>query len=116
VFDEAGGRGPRILIRRVWIGEPPEAEIAAQMQHYRSYAPERAMRNWGEGDSLVQGRTGAEAAEMLAATLDAAGCDTVNVRIHVKGLEPGQVRDQIERLATEFLPHLRRVWPGAARA
>jgi hypothetical protein len=104
------------LIRRVWIGEPPRDEMAAQMQHYRSYAPDRAVKNWGDGDSLVRGRTGAEAAEALARTLEASGCDTVNVRVHVKGLTTAQVREQIELHAAEFLPHLRRVWPAAAPA
>lgn len=61
----SGGTGPAVLIRRVWIGEPPRAAIEAQMAHYRSYAPDRAVRNWGDGDGTVVGATGAEAAEAL---------------------------------------------------
>jgi alkanesulfonate monooxygenase SsuD/methylene tetrahydromethanopterin reductase-like flavin-dependent oxidoreductase (luciferase family) len=116
VYDEAGGTGPKILIRRVWIGEPPKDEIASQMETCRSYAPERAMKNWGDGNSLIQGATGAEVAEKLAATIVESGCDTVNVRVHVKGLQPQQVRDQLERHASDFVPELRKVWPGASTA
>lgn len=106
VYDEAGGTGAKIAIRRVWIGEPPNDEMAAQMEHYRSYAPESAMKNW-DGDQLIAGETGAEVAERLGDFLDAAGCDTVNVRIHVKGLTPAQVDEQLDRHVDGFVPALR---------
>jgi alkanesulfonate monooxygenase SsuD/methylene tetrahydromethanopterin reductase-like flavin-dependent oxidoreductase (luciferase family) len=112
IYDEAGGAGPKILIRRVWIGEPPQAEIDAQMAHYRSYAPESAMKNWGEGTNLVHGPTAEDAAEALAAVLREGNCDTVNVRVHVKGLTPAQVEGQLELHAAGFLAHLRRIWPA----
>jgi alkanesulfonate monooxygenase SsuD/methylene tetrahydromethanopterin reductase-like flavin-dependent oxidoreductase (luciferase family) len=112
IYDEAGGTGPKILIRRVWIGEPPQAEIEAQMAHYRTYAPESAMKNWGEGTNLVHGPTGAEAADVLAEQLRAGGCDTVNVRVHVKGLTPAQIEEQIAHHGETFLPRLREVWPA----
>ena len=111
LFDEAGGTGAKILIRRVWIGEPPQAEMEAQMAHYHRYANSGAVKNWAPGtSSLVHGRTGEEAAERLAETLAASNCDTVNVRVHVNGLPADAVRDQIEHHATSFLPHLRAIW------
>jgi alkanesulfonate monooxygenase SsuD/methylene tetrahydromethanopterin reductase-like flavin-dependent oxidoreductase (luciferase family) len=116
LFDEAGGTGPKILIRRVWIGDPPRAEIDAQMQHYRSYAPESAMKNWGDGNSLVHGGDAVEAAENLAAVLTDANCDTLNVRVHVKGLTPEQVAGQLDQHGSGFLPHLRSIWAPAAPA
>lgn len=106
-YDEAGGQAAKVLIRRVWIGDPPEAEMAAQMEHYRSYAPEQAVRNWGEGTSLVAGRTPEEAAEVLASEVRAQGANAVNVRVHVKGLSDDQVRAQIELHASGFLDELR---------
>ena len=115
VYDEAGGTGPKILIRRGWIGDPPEERFAAQMEAYRSYARDSAMKNWGGGDSLVRAGSGAELAETLVAALDAAGCDTLNVRVHVKGLPTALVREQLALHATDFLPHLRKLWPSAAR-
>jgi alkanesulfonate monooxygenase SsuD/methylene tetrahydromethanopterin reductase-like flavin-dependent oxidoreductase (luciferase family) len=105
-FVEAGGTGPRIAIRRVWIGDPPDEEMAAQMAHYRSYAPESAKKNW-DGDQLIAAPTGREAAERLADFLDVAGCDTVNVRVHVRGLSPEQVAIQLNLHGEEFLPALR---------
>jgi alkanesulfonate monooxygenase SsuD/methylene tetrahydromethanopterin reductase-like flavin-dependent oxidoreductase (luciferase family) len=114
IYDEAGGTGAKILIRRVWIGNPPQAEIDAQMAHYRSYAPESAMKNWGEGTNLVHGPTAASAADALAEVLRTANCDTVNVRVHVKGLAPAQVEGQIEQHASGFLRRLREVWRPAS--
>lgn len=104
-YREAGGTGAAIAIRRVWIGDPPVDEMAAQMAHYRSYAPESAMKNW-EGDQLVTGPTPQAAAEALARFLDAAQCDTVNVRVHVKGLTPEQVDGQLD-LHPAFVAALR---------
>ncbi len=106
VYREAGGTGPRIAIRRVWIGDPPAERMAQQMEHYRSYAPQRAMKNW-EGDQLIAAAAGAEAADKLADFLASADCDTVNVRVHVSGLEPAMVDEQLRCHAEEFLPRLR---------
>ncbi|MDH4170971.1 MAG: LLM class flavin-dependent oxidoreductase [Acidimicrobiia bacterium] len=92
---EAGGRAARILIRRVWIGDAPTEEMAAQMAHYRSYAPERAVANWGEGEQLVIGGGAEEVAQRLGEIMAASRCDTVNIRVQVTGVAPEVVRDQI---------------------
>ena len=104
---------PTILIRRVWIGDPPTEQMSAQMDHYRSYAPAGALKNWAD-DSLVHGADGAEAAEALHAVLRDSDADTVNVRIHVKGLHPGQVDEQLDRHRDELLPRLRQLMGGAS--
>ena len=109
IYDEAGGTGPKILIRRVWVGDVPAEADAAQMAHFRKYGSEAAQRNWSD-DSLVHGSTGEETAERLADQLRASGCDTLNVRVHLKGLSVEQVDDQIDVHAASFLPHLRKVW------
>ncbi|HEV8296872.1 MAG TPA: LLM class flavin-dependent oxidoreductase [Acidimicrobiales bacterium] len=115
-YDEAGGTAPKILVRRVWIGDAPEAAIQAQIDHYKTYATENAMKSWGPDNSTIRARTGEELAELLAATIEESGCDAINVRVHVKDLRPDQVRQQLELHATEFLPHLRAAWSGAAVA
>ncbi len=112
-YDEAGGTAAKIVIRRVWIGEPPTGEMAAQMEHYRSYAPDRAIANWGSGDQLIAGGTAAETAERLGAVLAASNCDTVNIRVHVKGLTPAQVDEQIDRYV-DGLPLFREAVRAAA--
>jgi alkanesulfonate monooxygenase SsuD/methylene tetrahydromethanopterin reductase-like flavin-dependent oxidoreductase (luciferase family) len=104
---ETGCDEARIAIRRVWIGPPPEAQVAAQMKFYESYAPEQAQAHWGEGQELVHGETGAEVGERLAEVARRGGATALNLRVHVHGVEAAAVRDQIERLGGEALPVVR---------
>ena len=106
IYDEAGGTGPKIIIRRVWIGDPPREHMADQMDRYRRVARDETMQTWGSDDQLVHGPTPAEAAERLATVVTDAGCDTVNVRIHLAGLSPEQVRGQLTRHAAGFVSDL----------
>jgi len=106
-YMEAGGTGPRILIRRAWIGPPPADNMAAQMDRYRGYAPARAVATWGEDDSLIAGTDGAEVAERVHDAMVRAGCDVVNVRVFLAGLTPAQVHEQIRRHGEETVPRLR---------
>jgi len=108
-YADEGGVGPRILIRRVWVGAPPTANMAAQMDRYRGYAPARAVATWGEDDAIIAGADGGEVAEGLHAALVASGCDTLNVRVFLAGLSPRQVAEQITRHGAETLPRLRRL-------
>ena len=112
-YDEAGGKRAKVLIRRVWIGDPPVAEMNAQMAHYRSYAPSQAILNWGNDEQLVHGATGVIAAERLAIVLRESNCNAVNVRVHLKGLSPDQVRSQLQHHRDEFVPRLRELLANA---
>jgi alkanesulfonate monooxygenase SsuD/methylene tetrahydromethanopterin reductase-like flavin-dependent oxidoreductase (luciferase family) len=103
---DAGGRGPRIAIRRVWLGSAPRAEVEAQTDFYRSYAPATAQATWGR-DELVSAPTGRELAEKLAELRARADCDALNLRVHARDLAPERVRDQIAALGAELLPRLR---------
>ena len=107
-YTEAGGAATRLAIRRVWIGPPPETEVEAQMNFYRGYASKAAQVHWGQGDELVTGADGDEVAEKLLEIASVGGCDSFNLRVHVKGIVPAQVEEQIERLGAETLPALRR--------
>ncbi len=96
----------RILIRRVWVGPPPGEKVEAQADFYRAYASEKAQAQWGD-EQLIAGESGAEVAEQLAETLRQSGSDALNLRLHIHGNPPTQVREQIERVGTEVLPLLR---------
>lgn len=106
-YREAGGDGPVILIRRVWIGSPPTAKIRAQMEHYHSYASARAKGNWTQGDGTVVASNGEEAAEQLLKILDNSGCDTVNIRVHVAGLDSEEISEQIKAHEDSLVPALK---------
>jgi len=107
MYREAGGTEPCILIRRAWVGAPPADAVAGQMQFYRGYTSPGTQAHWGDRQELIGGPDGAAVAEGLAGVLEASGCDALNLRVHVHGIPPEAIRDQIERIGSEVLPQLR---------
>ena len=106
-YREAGGTGAAILIRRAWLGEPPRADLDAQVDVYKSYAGTSAMKNWGT-DELVSVTDAAAVADKLLASLEETGADALNIRVTVPGVGPEQVRDQIIGLGDDVLPLVRK--------
>lgn len=106
VYREAGGTGPAIIVRRVWAGPPPVRRQARQVEVYRGYAAPAASAHWVD-DALITDDDPLALAERVAAAVTAAGCDTVNIRLHVPGITPAEVRGQLAALAG-FAPELRR--------
>ena len=111
VYSEAGGRGPRIGIRRAWLGPPPREAADQQMDFYRSYTSSETQKSWGD-DELIWAPSPGELAERLADFARRAGCDALNLRVHLTGLEPARIRDQISTLG-ETLGPLRERWKDA---
>jgi alkanesulfonate monooxygenase SsuD/methylene tetrahydromethanopterin reductase-like flavin-dependent oxidoreductase (luciferase family) len=103
-YDEAGGTESKVLIRRVWLGDPESALVAQQRAVYDSYAPQASAFG---SDQTVNCDDPDEVAQALAAVWRAAGADTLNLRVHLPGLAPETIRDQINALAAEVLPRLR---------
>ncbi len=109
VFRAAGGAGPAVLIRRVWVGPVPEAEVTRQVDVYRGYAAPAAQAHW-DGNPLITGSTADEVAGQVAAAVTDAGADAVNLRVHAPGITPEAVGDQIGALA-DVVSALRRLSP-----
>jgi len=105
-YREAGGSGSCVAIRRVWLGEPPEAALAAQRALYEGYSPDAAQRHWAGTNTIVDADAGVLATRVRE-SLDAVGADAVNLRVHVHGIPAAAIRDQIERLGAEVVPRLR---------
>jgi alkanesulfonate monooxygenase SsuD/methylene tetrahydromethanopterin reductase-like flavin-dependent oxidoreductase (luciferase family) len=111
----AGGEGARIMLRRVWIGDPPQTAVATQMDRFRAAAPDRAKQHWAPDGGLVAGRDPLEVAQRLDDQIRSTGCTAINLRVFHAGVTPDAVRDQIERIGTEVLPRLRAAAPGWSR-
>ena len=109
---EAGGSEARIAIRRVWLGDAPRSNEREQMDFYRGYARKETQQHWGTGEELISAPDPPELAERLAAFCEASGCNGLNLRLHLTGLEPQQIRDQLEALGAEVLPVLKRELDG----
>lgn len=100
------GSRPRILIRRAWLGRPPGEASKSQLAFYKSYTDEKTQSSWG-GDELVADTSGEALAERLADAARRTGSHALNLRLHQMGVGHEEIREQIERLGREMLPHLR---------
>jgi alkanesulfonate monooxygenase SsuD/methylene tetrahydromethanopterin reductase-like flavin-dependent oxidoreductase (luciferase family) len=101
----AGGMQSCVLIRRVWVGDPPRADVERQVGVYRSYAPANAPARWGT-DEMATGSADA-IAKQLVEVAHQAGVDALNLRVHVPGVEVTAAREQIERIGTDVVPYVK---------
>lgn len=107
VHAEAGGTGPRVLVRRVWLGEPPTEAFDAQFDVYRGYTPSERQDHW-RGSGWLTGDDAEALATELASTVAASGSTCLNLRIHAPGVAAEAAHEQIRVLGRELLPRLRR--------
>lgn len=105
-YRDAGGVGPVIMIRRAWLGEPPQERVDQQLDVYRGYSSRAAQLHWG-GNELIGSLDADEVASGLAEVARRAGADALNIRIHVPEVPREAVREQIALLGDEVLPLLR---------
>ncbi len=105
-FETAGGTGPRVLIRRVWLGRVPSGLVEVQRAVYESYAA----GSFGP-DQTIASDDPDEMAGRLATTMREVRADALNLRIQLPGMTPQQVREQISRIGSTVVPSLREMWP-----
>ncbi len=106
-YDASEGTRPKVIIRRVWLGSPPEALIRRQRAVYDVYAGDNG--RFAE-DQTVVARDCDEMVEQLYAIWRSTGADAINLRVHLPGVAPNEARQQIEVLADQVLPALRARW------
>jgi alkanesulfonate monooxygenase SsuD/methylene tetrahydromethanopterin reductase-like flavin-dependent oxidoreductase (luciferase family) len=113
VYDQAGGTQPKVMIRRVWLGEPNNELIDRQKDVYTAYATNRAQL--GEDRTVISGDPD-EMAERVYDIWRASGADALNLRVHLPGISPLEARRQIVALAEHVVPPLRARWAQAETA
>ncbi len=105
VYHEAGGRGPRLLIRRVWVGEvsPGRLDLAAA---YQQAGADISWMPSGSSSELISGQPD-RVADTLAAVARDTGATCLSVRLSLPGSTADETREQIMRFGAEVLPGLR---------
>jgi alkanesulfonate monooxygenase SsuD/methylene tetrahydromethanopterin reductase-like flavin-dependent oxidoreductase (luciferase family) len=103
-YDEAGGQGPKVLIRRVWLGDVARDLVDRQRQVYDSVTGDPTA--FGADQTVAAGAPD-ELAERLVDVVRRVGATSVDLRVHLPGMEPATVRKQISRLAAEAVPLVR---------
>ena len=104
-YDGAGGSGAKVLIRRVWLGDVRTDLVEAQRRVYDSYANDG--RPAFGGDQTLTSNDPVELAEQLDQAVRESGATALNLRIHLPGMPPAEVRRQIVRMGSEVVPLLR---------
>jgi alkanesulfonate monooxygenase SsuD/methylene tetrahydromethanopterin reductase-like flavin-dependent oxidoreductase (luciferase family) len=110
-FEEAGGTGSKVLIRRVWVGRVHSGLVESQRAVYESYAT----GSFGADQTVASDEPG-EVTERLATTMRAVGADALNLRVQLPGMSPEQVREQIERIGSTVVLPLKRMLSAQGRA
>jgi len=110
-FDDAGGTGAKVLIRRVWLGRVRSDLVDAQRSVYESYA---APTTPFDDDQTIAADEPREVAQRLAVTAREVGADALNLRVQLPGMAPEQVREQIARFGS-VVAILRELWPAPTR-
>ena len=103
-FDQAGGTGSKVLIRRVWLGRSQSNLIDAQRAVYESYAS--PARSFGD-DQTIATDDADDMVARLAAVVREVGADALNLRIQLPGMTATQVREQIEHIGAAVVLPLR---------
>lgn len=108
-YYEAGGRGPHVLICRVWLGEPPLDLMERQFSEYRHAS---SMRDdvLPAAAGLIASGDPVDIATRVIDRIRESRADALNLRVHVAGLDTESAREQIETLGSEVLPHVRSLW------
>jgi alkanesulfonate monooxygenase SsuD/methylene tetrahydromethanopterin reductase-like flavin-dependent oxidoreductase (luciferase family) len=110
-FDEAGGTGAKVLIRRVWLGRVHSELVQDQRAIYESYA--KGAGAFG-ADQTVAADDPFELAATLAAAMAEAGADALNLRVQLPGMAAGQVREQIEQIGSTVVVPLKEALASSA--
>jgi alkanesulfonate monooxygenase SsuD/methylene tetrahydromethanopterin reductase-like flavin-dependent oxidoreductase (luciferase family) len=107
-FDSAGGSGSKVLIRRVWVGRIQTDLVQQQRAVYDAYS---GANNVFGDDQTISSADPVEVAGRLCEIAQLAGVDALNLRVHLPGMAPAAVREQIEILGTEVVRLLKDRWP-----
>jgi alkanesulfonate monooxygenase SsuD/methylene tetrahydromethanopterin reductase-like flavin-dependent oxidoreductase (luciferase family) len=108
-YDNAGGTGSKVLIRRTWLGALPSELVDRQRAIYDSYS--NSATAFGN-DQTVTAESPTELIERLAAIVASTGVDALNLRVHLPGVAPQAAREQIEMLGSMVVTPLKKAWPG----
>jgi alkanesulfonate monooxygenase SsuD/methylene tetrahydromethanopterin reductase-like flavin-dependent oxidoreductase (luciferase family) len=112
-YREAGGPGPVIKIRTLWMGDPPPGALEERDRVYREAAAASGMRQAsGFAEPFAYGED-AYILEEVATDMATLGLDGMNIRLYLAGVGHAAVLEQIGRFGMAVLPHVPTPTPGA---
>jgi hypothetical protein len=81
--------------------------VRQQRKIYESYSD--AATTFGDDQTIASFDPG-EVVARLRQLVESTNVDALNLRVHLPGIPPEAIREQIDRLGREVVPQLRDVW------
>jgi alkanesulfonate monooxygenase SsuD/methylene tetrahydromethanopterin reductase-like flavin-dependent oxidoreductase (luciferase family) len=106
-YNAAGGIGPRVLPRRVWVGEPGRRLEALAEMYFKMGAERTNSVYISENVNFIASTNPAEIADELARYYFGTGATALSLRFFHPGVTPEQIREQIQIFGSQVLPLLR---------
>ncbi|TQC42130.1 LLM class flavin-dependent oxidoreductase [Rhodococcus sp. WS4] len=106
-YAEAGGSGPRVLIRRIWIGEPPAGAVEQMIATYSRHGDSSSFLGDKGSSSVIFSPHTDEVVERLCAAAIQVGADALNLRLVMPGVGESATTDQIELAGREVVAPVR---------
>jgi alkanesulfonate monooxygenase SsuD/methylene tetrahydromethanopterin reductase-like flavin-dependent oxidoreductase (luciferase family) len=105
-YTEAGGRGPRVLCRRAWLGAPDPNRMSSLARSYSGLGSGPAIG--APQADFVATPDPEEMAGLLAESVRESAADVLLLRFYFQGVSETDMEEQITRTGSEAVPHLRR--------
>jgi alkanesulfonate monooxygenase SsuD/methylene tetrahydromethanopterin reductase-like flavin-dependent oxidoreductase (luciferase family) len=105
-YAAAGGKGPRVIQRWVFLGDPPQAEIDALNHGYQTALGDH---RWQDADSAIvpfSERDPVALADRLLRWMAASDGTVLCIRFHIGALRAEVVDEQLEQFGKEVMPLL----------
>jgi alkanesulfonate monooxygenase SsuD/methylene tetrahydromethanopterin reductase-like flavin-dependent oxidoreductase (luciferase family) len=105
-YREAGGAGPVVKIRTLWLGAPPAGALEERDRMYREAAAAAGIRQTnGFAEPFVHG-SAERILDEVGQDFELLDIDGVNVRFFLPGIGHHDVVDQLEQFGSAVLPQL----------
>jgi alkanesulfonate monooxygenase SsuD/methylene tetrahydromethanopterin reductase-like flavin-dependent oxidoreductase (luciferase family) len=104
-YHEAGGSGPVVKIRQIWMGTPPPGALERRDAVYRAAAAKGSRQATGFAEPFLHGDDD-HVAEELCTDIAELGLSGMNLRFHLDGIDHATVLDQLARFGDAVLPRL----------
>ncbi len=112
-YDDAHGTGAKVLIRRVFLGTAQTDLVNRQRTIYNGFSNAAALF---DDDETVAYRNPDDVVTRLNNIVEQTNVDALNLRVHLPGMSPETVREQIRSLGTAVVPALKRRWSSGQPA
>lgn len=89
----AGGTGPRVLMRWVWLGNMPDSTLRSWEKAHGSGSPR-----------IVSSSDPAEIANRLVHDMQSTASTALSLRVHLPAVKPEEANAQIEAIGSEVVP------------